>query len=227
MPSIALPGLPTTAAFVAACLVLALTPGPAVLYLVARTLRQGARVGLASVAAVAVGNLGNALAATFGLAALFATSSVAFTVVKIAGAGYLVWLGIGVLRARPVRGGDADAAAPLRADGAGRAFRDGLLVALLNPKTTLFFAAFLPQFIDPAGSVVAQSLALGMLFTLVAAITDIGYVLLSAGLVRPLARQGRRLVGAGGTGRGRYAVASVYFGLGAWAALAERPTVRR
>ena len=259
-----LPDAPRLVAFIVASVVLALTPGPAVLYLVARTLGQGMRVGLSSVAAVAVGNFGNALAATFGLAALFAASSLAFTVVKYIGAAYLVYLGIEALRGPkkesdkngsisapqaddngsagrgaaedagrgpvtdpprgPARGPARDAAqGPARdaprgpARGAARlAFRDGFLVALLNPKTTLFFAAFLPQFIDPAGPAAQQSLVLGTLFVAVAVTTDVGYVVVTSVAGRPLARLGASI------GLGRFATASVYFGLGAWTALSDR-----
>lgn len=194
------------AAFGAASLLLAVTPGPGVLYIVARSLAQGRRAGLASVAGVALGNLGNAAGASIGLAALFAASALAFTIVKFAGAGYLVWLGIRTLRAEP------STAAGTAIDGAphlGRIFRDGCLVALLNPKTALFFAAFLPQFIDPAGPALRQSLALGAVFVGIAAATDALYAI-AAGVAAPaLLRFGRmhrwsRLLAAG-----------VYFGLAA------------
>jgi threonine/homoserine/homoserine lactone efflux protein len=197
------------AAFGLASLVLAATPGPGVLYIVTRTLAQGRRAGLASVAGVALGNLGNAMAASLGLAALLALSSVAFTVLKFAGAAYLVWLGIRALR-------DAVAVAPatrFEAPRHRRILRDGVVVALLNPKTALFFAAFLPQFIDPAGSAVLQSGLFGTAFVAIAACTDTAYVL-AAGAVAP------SLVGHGRTRRlGRRAAAFIYFGLGAFTAL--------
>jgi threonine/homoserine/homoserine lactone efflux protein len=162
---------PTLAVFLFASLLLAITPGPAVIYLVTRTLAQGRGAGLASIAGVALGNLGNAAAASLGLAALFAVSARAFTVVKLAGAAYLLYLGVRELRRagapRSVRSGPQPHS---------RAFRDGLLVALLNPKTALFFAAFLPQFVDPAGSPLAQSLRLSAAFVSIAACTDTLYV---------------------------------------------------
>jgi threonine/homoserine/homoserine lactone efflux protein len=200
---------PVLAAFLVASLVLAATPGPGVLYIVTRTLAQGRRAGLASVAGVAAGNLGNALAASLGLAALLAVSTLAFSVVKFAGAAYLVWLGIKALRAPPLAAASAPGAAPppLR-----RILRDGFVVALLNPKTALFFAAFLPQFIDPAASAVRQSVTFGAAFVLIAACTDSAYAL-AAGLVAPRLSQ-LRGVGA----LGRYATAAVYFGLGVYAA---------
>ena len=153
-----LPDTPLLLAFVYASLVLALTPGPAVVYIVARTLAQGRACGLASVLGVALGNLANAVGAALGLAALFAVSSVAFTVVKWAGAAYLVYLGIRMWRAVPAIP-EANVQAPLKP--LRRVFRDGFLVALLNPKTTLFFAAFLPQFMDAHASPLMQTLALG------------------------------------------------------------------
>ncbi|MGE0800982.1 MAG: LysE family translocator [Lautropia sp.] len=216
-------------AFAAVSVVLAVTPGPAVVYIVARTLAQGRRSGLTSVAAVALGNFGNAAGAALGLAALFAVSSLAFTVVKYAGAAYLIHLGFRALRspaaatatatATAAGGAAAPAAivgdAAIRSDSLGRVFRDGALVALLNPKTALFFAALLPQFIDPAGPATLQSLALGALFVVIAAGSDIVYVL-AAGLIGP------RLARAGRVARaGRYATASVYFGLGAYTALSD------
>ncbi len=200
---------PLLAAFGLASLVLAATPGPGVLYIVTRTLAQGRRAGLASLAGVALGNLGNALGASLGLAALLAVSSVAFTVVKFAGAAYLIWLGVQALR-------ETNTITPIAAFEAphhGRIFRDGAIVALLNPKTALFFAAFLPQFIDPAGSAVGQSALFGAAFVAIAACTDVAYVL-AAGLAAPL------LSGRGGR-VGRYATACVYFGLGALTALSS------
>jgi threonine/homoserine/homoserine lactone efflux protein len=209
-----MPASSTLLAFGAASLVLAVTPGPGVFYVLTRTLAQGRTAGLASVAGVALGNLGNAAGASLGLATLLAISSLAFTVVKIAGAGYLVWLGIQALRA-----GDA-AATGLRVEGQPcyrRIFRDGFVVALLNPKTALFFAAFLPQFVDPAGSAIVQSLGYGAAFVAIAASTDAGYAL-AAGAAAP------RLVRAG-RGGARFAVAGAYFGLAAYTlALGSRGT---
>src|SRR5271167_1788858 len=119
-----LPGWPLLSAFLVASFILAITPGPGVFYIVTRSLTQGPRHGLASVAGVALGNLGNAIGASIGLAALFAVSSLAFTVVKYAGALYLVYLGIQALRTREANDAPRYAApAPLR-----RVFRDGLVV---------------------------------------------------------------------------------------------------
>lgn len=209
------PDTPLLLAFVGASLVLALTPGPAVVYIVARTLAQGRACGLASVLGVALGNLANAVGAALGLAALFAVSSTAFTVVKWAGAAYLVYLGIRMWLATPAVADAAPQAPhkPLR-----RVFRDGFVVALLNPKTTLFFAAFLPQFMDAHASPLMQTLALGSVFVGVACCTDLFYVL-TASLVAP------RLGGAA-----RHAVwgnrlaGTSFIGLGVLTAMGTRPT---
>ncbi len=200
---------PMLGAFLLASLVLAATPGPGVLYIVTRTLAQGRRAGLASLAGVALGNLGNAIGASVGLAALFALSAAAFTAVKWAGAAYLVYLGIQALRPALAAVPQAAFEAPqLR-----RIFRDGWLVALLNPKTALFFAAFLPQFLAPGTSALLQSLGYGAAFVLIAACTDLAYVL-AAGVAAPaLARFGSAAA------LGRWASASVFIGLGVFTAV--------
>ena len=200
---------PVLAAFALASLVLAATPGPGVLYIVTRTLAQGRRAGLASVAGVALGNLGNALAASLGLAALLAVSTLAFEVIRYAGAGYLAWLGIKALRASESGGAAAtpSVAAP------SRILRDGFMVSLLNPKTALFFAAFLPQFIDPATSAIMQSVLFGVAFVAIAACTDTAYVL-AAGLAAPALGRSRRA-----SAIGRCLTAAVYFGLAVFTAV--------
>jgi threonine/homoserine/homoserine lactone efflux protein len=199
---------PSLAAFLIASFVLAATPGPGVVYIVTRTLEQGRRAGLAAVAGVALGNLGNAIGAAVGLAAVLAVSPLTFTVVKLAGAGYLVYLGL-----RAVRGPDTPATtSPHCSRKTGRIFRDGLLVALLNPKTAIFFAAFLPQFISPAASAIIQSTLLGTAFVLIAACTDCIYVAAAAAAAPAISS-----VGAAGA-LGRYATATVFVGLGLFAA---------
>jgi threonine/homoserine/homoserine lactone efflux protein len=205
-------------AFLLASLVLAVTPGPGVVYIVARTLTQGRAAGLASVAGVAAGNLGNALGASLGLAALFALSAAAFGVVKWAGAAYLVWLGVQALRRPPPTA--AAAGATLTAQRPARIFRDGFVVALLNPKTALFFAAFLPQFIDASAAAAPQAVSLGAAFVLIAAATDTGYVLLAGAVARALAGGGARRAAA----LGRYAAAATFIALGLYTATtASRP----
>jgi threonine/homoserine/homoserine lactone efflux protein len=163
-----LPTAPVLAAFVMASLILAVTPGPGVFYIVTRSLAQGSRSGLASVAGVALGNFGNAIGAAIGLAALFAISSVAFSTVKYAGAAYLVYLGV---RAWCAPQHDVNRVHVVPAS-VKRVFRDGFIVALLNPKTTLFFAAFLPPFMRADAPPMAQSILLGTIFVAVAAVSD-------------------------------------------------------
>ncbi|MCG6965351.1 MAG: LysE family translocator [Chromatiaceae bacterium] len=209
------PPWPLLATFIAASLLLAVTPGPGVLYIVTRSLLQGRRSGLASVAGVALGNLANAAGAALGLAALFAVSSAAFVIVKYAGAAYLIYLGIRALRTPPLRT-TQPAARPV---GARRVFRDGLFVALLNPKTTIFFAAFLPQFMSAGASPIVQGLTLGALFVAIAAITDSIYAL-AAGAIAPALMRARSV-----RSLGRYVTGGTFIGLGLFAAIAgpDRP----
>lgn len=206
-----LPSWPLLTAFVAASVVLAVTPGPGVMYIVTRSLTQGRAAGLASVGGVALGNFGNALGASLGLGALFALSSLAFTIVRYAGAAYLVWLGIRLLRKR-VPGTVSSPNA--RRDRPAAIFRDGFLVALLNPKTALFFAAFLPQFMSGGAQPMAQSVLLGTLFVLTAVLTDTAWVLVAGALAPALGRlqRARRA--------GRYLAGGMFIGLGFVAAIA-------
>ena len=204
-----LPAWPLLSAFLAASLILAVTPGPGVFYVVTRSVAQGRRSGLASVAGVALGNLGNAIGASLGLAALFAISSLAFTVVKYAGALYLVFLGIQAMRAPRSNGGIPVAVpSPLR-----QVFRDGFIVALFNPKTALFFAAFLPQFMSTDAAPIVQSIVLGSLFVAIAAVTDTAYALMAGAVAPALGRaRGHRTLG-------RYLTGGAFIGLGLFTAL--------
>lgn len=190
-------------AFLIASFILAVTPGPGVLYIVTRSLTQGRRFGLASVAGVALGNLGNAVGASIGLAAVFAVSAGAFTVVKYLGAVYLLYLGIQAIRAP--RTGEATAA-PAPAS-LGRIFRDGFVVALLNPKTAVFFAAFLPQFMNAQTPAIVQSVTLGSIFVAIAALTDTAYAL-AAGALAPALVRARGVRAAG-----RYVTGGAFIGL--------------
>ena len=140
-----LPASPPLAAFIFASVVLAVAPGPGVVYIVARTLAHGRQAGLASVAGVALGNVGNATGATLGLAALLTVSSLAFNVVRFAGAAYLIWLGIQTLL-KPFA---PDTASHVMVKAHWRLFRDGFVTNALNTKVAIFFLAFLPQFVDP------------------------------------------------------------------------------
>jgi threonine/homoserine/homoserine lactone efflux protein len=202
------------AVFVVAALALLVVPGPAVLYIVARSIAQGRRAGLASVLGIHVGTLVHIAAATVGLSALVVSSAVAFTAVKIAGAAYLIGLGLWTLvsrRAEPevALGGETN----LR-----RAFAQGIVVNVLNPKTALFFLAFLPQFVDPNAPHPALQIAfLGVLFALLGMVTDSLWAL-AAGTAGGVLRRSRRFVRTQ-----RYVTGTVYVGLGVATALAGSP----
>jgi threonine/homoserine/homoserine lactone efflux protein len=172
--------------FAAASLVLLITPGPAVLYVVTRSLDQGRMAGLASVAGVAVGTMGHVLATTFGLAALLNASPLAFAVVKWAGAAYLVW--VGVRRMLEVEAHSVRATLPLQSLGV--IARQGVVVNLLNPKTALFFVAFLPQFARVDAPLAPQLLLLGLTFVALGVVTDVLYALLAGGAQRAIERSG-------------------------------------
>jgi threonine/homoserine/homoserine lactone efflux protein len=205
-----LPSWPLLSAFLAASVVLAVTPGPGVFYIVTRSLAHGRGLGLASVAGVALGNLGCAVAASLGLAAVLAVSSTAFAVIKYAGAVYLLYLGVQALRGarRASRGSACGDAAR-----GGRVIADGFLVALLNPKTALFFGAFLPQFMDAESASVLQSIALGGLFVCIAAVTDSVYALAAGSVAPMLGRSGRAFA------LGPYLSGGCLVGLGVFTAL--------
>jgi threonine/homoserine/homoserine lactone efflux protein len=195
--------------FCLAALALLAIPGPAVLYVVVQSAERGRRVGLASVAGIHLGTLVHVAAATVGLSALIVASALAFSIVKYAGAAYLVFLGVRKLleRSSPTR--IARSPEPLR-----RAFMRGAVVNVLNPKTALFFLAFLPQFVDPdRGGVWSQALVFGFVFVGLGLISDSLYAL-AAGTVGALLRRRRNAL--------RYGSGLVFIGLGAAAALARR-----
>jgi threonine/homoserine/homoserine lactone efflux protein len=195
--------------FSLAALALLAIPGPAVLYIVVQSAEQGRRVGLASVAGVHLGTLVHVAAAAVGLSALILASELAFNVVKYAGAAYLVVLGVRKLLDR-----DPDAAAAPGREPLKQAFLRGAVVNVLNPKTALFFLAFLPQFVDAGrGSVWSQVVVFGLVFVGLGAITDSLYAL-AAGTVAGALRRKRTLL--------RYGSSAVFIGLGAVAALAKR-----
>jgi len=194
-----MPSLPTFALFILAALTLLLIPGPAVLYIVTRSAQHGRRAGFASVLGVEAASLVHALAAVLGLSAILLASATAFEVVKYAGAAYLVYLGIRTLLSRDDPAVEtASSERKLSAH-----FAKGLLVNLLNPKTALFFYAFLPQFVDPSkGGIQGQVFLLGVLFVLLATCTDGMYSLLASGVGKWLfsstrVRRARRFVSAG------------------------------
>jgi threonine/homoserine/homoserine lactone efflux protein len=196
--------------FCLAALALLAVPGPAVLYIVVQSAEQGRRVGLASVGGVHVGSLVHVAAATAGLSALIVASALAFNVVKYAGAAYLVLLGIRKLLER-----DVEVEVPVeRKTVLQRAFIRGAVVNVLNPKTALFFLAFLPQFVNTdRGGVWSQVLVLGLTFVALGLLSDSLYAL-AAGTVGNLLRRKRTGV--------RYASGVVYIALGVIASLAKR-----
>jgi threonine/homoserine/homoserine lactone efflux protein len=194
--------------FSVAALALLAIPGPAVLYIVVQSAEQGRRAGLASVAGVHLGTLVHVAAATAGLSALIVASALAFSIVKYAGAAYLVFLGIRKLLERE------EAQVELERDTLRRAFVRGVVVNVLNPKTALFFLAFLPQFVDAdRGRVWSQVLVLGLTFIGLGLVSDSLYAL-AAGSVANLLRRKRRIM--------RYVSGGVYVTLGVVASLAKR-----
>lgn len=157
--------------FISAALVLLAIPGPAVLYIVGRSIGQGRNAGFVSALGIGVGTLIHTAAAAVGLSALLVSSAAAFSVVKYLGAAYLVFLGIQRLRNKESLAAASDSGAP-RATLA-RVFGQGIIVNVLNPKTALFFFAFVPQFIDPLrGHVAVQILSLGVLFACMGTTSD-------------------------------------------------------
>jgi threonine/homoserine/homoserine lactone efflux protein len=209
MVPVAFPDSSSLGIFAVAALALLAIPGPAVLYVVVQSAEQGRRAGLASVAGIHLGTLVHVVGATVGLSALIVASAVAFSVVKYAGAAYLVYLGVRKLLER-----DGRVVFERRTESLRRAFARGIAVNVLNPKTALFFLAFLPQFIDAdRGAVWSQALVLGLVFVSLGLVSDSLYAL-AAGSAAGILRRRRRVM--------RYGSGLVYIGLGATAALAKR-----
>jgi threonine/homoserine/homoserine lactone efflux protein len=211
-----MPDAETFLLFAAAALAFLVIPGPSVFYVVARSLAQGRRAGIVSVLGVQTGALVHVVAAAFGVSALIASSATAFSIVKYAGAVYLVYLGIRKLRSK----GDAPEAEPDRATPRARLFWHGVVVNVLNPKTALFFLAFLPQFVDPAEPVVPQMLVLGTLLVGLGVLSDGTYALVAA-------HAGNRIRGTVAARRTLdRASGGVFVALGLVAALAGEPRRR-
>ena len=201
----------TLAVFAIASAALIAVPGPAVLYIVTQSIHQGRRAGVASVLGIEAGALVHVLAAAVGLSALLASSAVAFSVVKYAGAAYLIGLGIWTL----LREGGEEADAPKSDVRLRGVFARGVLVNALNPKVALFFLAFLPQFVDPAAAHPALQVAfLGLVFVAIALVLDLAWAL-AAGTAGGVLRRSARFLRAK-----RYVSGSVYVGLGVATAFA-------
>jgi threonine/homoserine/homoserine lactone efflux protein len=221
-----MPSPSVLALYAAAAVAVLLIPGPAVLYIVSQSVRQGRRAGIASVLGIHAGTLVQVAFAVLGGSYLLVASSLTFSVVKYLGAAYLVYLGVRKLLGRdeqiavdtedPAGTGAsrAPAASPASRRTAARLFYQGMLVNVLNPKLALFFFAFLPQFVDRSrGAVPAQVATLGIVFVLLGLCTDGTYALV-AGSIGPWLRGHARVL------RGeRYVVGATFIGLGVAAAL--------
>jgi threonine/homoserine/homoserine lactone efflux protein len=204
-----MPEASTFALFVAAALALLLVPGPAVFYVVARSVEGGRVTGLVSVLGVELGTLVHVVFAAIGLSAVLASSATAFTVVKWLGAAYLVYLGLQHLLARD---GDKEELAIGGATRLPRVFTQSVLVQILNPKVALFFLAFLPQFVDPSrGAAWTQVVVLGATLAVLGLLTDGLYALLGGAAGDWLKR---RSAGAGLRRVRRYVSGGIYLALG-------------
>ena len=192
--------------FVGAVLILVFVPGPNTLYIVARSIQQGLKAGIISSLGVHVGTLFHIAAAAFGLSALLLSSAIAFNLVKYAGAAYLIYLGIKTLLTKE----GTESAPQLEQADLSRVFWQGVIVNLFNPKTALFFFAFLPQFIDPArGSITLQIIVLGVIMIVLGSLSDWSYALAAGSIGRWMGHNVKFLR------RQRYFAGSVYLGLGA------------
>ena len=184
--------------FLTAAIVLAVSPGPGMLYVLARSLRGGRREGLASSLGTAVGGFGHVVAAAFGLSVILATSATAFSVVKYAGAAYLIYLGVRTI----IAGQEAEEAAPGANEVAWSAFRQGVTTEAFNPKTALFFLSFLPQFINREAPAIPQFLLLGTISVTLNTTADVVVSLLAGPIGshlrrRPRLRHGQRYASGG------------------------------
>jgi threonine/homoserine/homoserine lactone efflux protein len=208
-----MPDVSHLALFVSTTVLLLVIPGPAVLDIASQSVEHGRRAGLAAVGGIHVGSAVHVAAATVGLSALLVSSAVAFSAVKLVGAAYLVFLGVQRLLGR---NGSAASGPPER--DLRRIFRQGIVVNVLNPKTALFFFAFLPQFVDPDRSAAPQIALLGLLWIAIGLLTDSLYALLSGTLGDAVRRR------PGFARVQRVVTGLVLIGLGVAAALTGRKT---
>ncbi|NJL21357.1 MAG: LysE family translocator [Leptolyngbyaceae cyanobacterium SM1_3_5] len=214
-----MPELSTLLIFAAASFAIAILPGPAVLYIVARSVNQGRLAGIVSMLGIEFGNFFHIAAAAFGLSALLMSSAIAFSIIKYLGAAYLIYLGIRTLLTReeiqPDRAALPERYRAVKSASLKRIFFQGVVVNILNPKVALFYFAFLPQFVDRSqGSAVSQILILGCLFVTITTFSD-GLYALIAGSIGQWLRGNLRFLRAQ-----RYFSGSVYLGLGLTTALA-------
>jgi len=196
--------------FIGAAIALLLIPGPAVLYITTRSATQGRLAGLVSVLAIETANLIQAVAAGLGLSAILLSSALAFDVVKYLGAAYLIYLGVRKLFSSD----ESVETEEVKKESLSRIYWQGFAINILNPKTALFFFAFLPQFVDPRrGNVTAQNLLLGAVFVGLAIITDSLYALVASSLAERMTRNKNFQKGQ------RYFAGFIYIGLGVTTAL--------
>jgi len=201
------------ALFCLASAALAVVPGPAVTYIVTHSVDKGRRAGVVSALGVATGGLVHALAATIGLSALIASSAEAFTAVKLIGAAYLIAIGI----RRIVSSDEEDDDVQPDPSRHRRLYAQGVVVNVLNPKTALFFLAFIPQFVNQdAGNVPLQVALLGSIFVAIALMSDLTYAVLADLLAGRVRRSGRAARVR------RYLTGGIFIALGATAAAAHR-----
>ena len=210
--SVGVPPLHDIIAFGIASIALLVIPGPAVIYVLNRSVADGRNAALAGVAGLEIGNFMHVIAATLGLSAIIAASATAFTTIKWAGAAYLVYVGVRTLLVTPTPPDSKSASATAR-----KSFTQGIVVNTLNPKVALFFLSYLPQFIDPdRGSPALQSFILGTLFVILGSMTDATYAL-TASALRDRLLSGRALPFVQ-----RYVAGSVFVALGVVASTARR-----
>jgi threonine/homoserine/homoserine lactone efflux protein len=203
----------TLLVFLGACLLLFVVPGPAVLYIVTRSVTQGRRAGLISVLGIHLGSLVHIAAAVAGLSALIAASATAFAAIKWAGVVYLLYLAVMAFRSAGHGPGEPDPE-PMSEK---RIFWQGAVVNILNPKTALFFLAFVPQFVDPTlGNPTLQLVVLGAVFVIAGLISDGTYALLAGAAGSRFLRNDSWRHAQG------YVAGTVYLGLGIAAALTGR-----
>jgi len=196
--------------FVSAAVVLALTPGPGMLYVLGRTLHGGRGEGVSSALGTFVGGSVHIVAAAFGLSAILATSAIAFAVVRYAGAAYLIYLGIAMLRSRNMKVYLPEETGTSHSD-----FLQGITTEVLNPKTALFFLSFIPQFVTPArGHLISQFLILGSTSVALNTVADLLVVALAGAVAHKLkdnpkfTRRQRTASGVGMIGLGTYVAVS-------------------
>jgi threonine/homoserine/homoserine lactone efflux protein len=198
--------------FLVAALLLNLAPGPDMMYVLGRSMGQGRRAGIVSALGIFVGCLFHICAAALGLAALLRSSPFLFHMVRLAGAGYLIYLGINLL----LHAKNALEGAAVQQDDLRRIFLQGVITNVLNPKVAIFFVAFLPQFVDPRGSLLLQILALGMIFNAGGTLVNLGVAFASGGLGDRLRRSQHIVVWQ------RRLTGTLFVGLGLRLGLARR-----